>query len=72
MILSMCLSIPFIFDSFNSLATTQIYNSTHDMTDPWIASVGVCLLSIFSGILIYKLYIRPKKILEIKDSLLEV
>ena len=68
----MCLSIPFIFDSFNSLVTTQIYDATQSMSNPWYASVGVCLLSMFAGMWVYKLYIRPKKILEIKDSLIEI
>lgn len=70
MILSMCLSLPFIFDSFNSLATTQIYDHTHNMSDPWYASVGVGLLSIMAGVLIYKVYIRPRAIVEAKDSLI--
>ena len=58
MVLSMSLSIPFIFDSVNSLVTTQIYNATGNASDPYFVSTGVCGLSIISGLLIYKFYIR--------------
>jgi hypothetical protein len=61
MVLSLCLSLPFVLDSVNSIATTHIYDATHNISDPWYASVGVCGLSLLCGLIIYKRYISKEK-----------
>lgn len=70
MVLSLCLSLPFVLDSVNSVATTHIYDATQDIADPWFASVGVCGLSLLAGIIIYKRYISREKPPKKRDSLL--
>ena len=62
MVLSMSLSIPFMFDSINSLVTTQIYNATNNVSDPYLVSAGVCGLSVSCALVIYFIYIRSKNV----------
>jgi MFS family permease len=57
-VLSMCLSLPFLFYALDSVVTTQLYDSTNAMSVPWYASTAVCLLSFLSGLAIFQIYIR--------------
>lgn len=68
--MSLCLSIPFLMDSVNSFLTTRIYDATGDMATPWEISVGICLISFLSGLIVYRIYIRKATQRNIKDSLL--
>lgn len=60
-VLSVALSLPFIFDSLNSVVTTRVYDSTNSMVLPWYIGIVVCIFSIISAIFLYKIYIVDKK-----------
>jgi len=57
-VMSVALSLPFVFDSLNSLLTTHIYDWTETMTIPYLIGVIVCVISLLSGFLIMKLYVK--------------
>lgn len=61
MVMSIALSLPFIFDSINSLVTTRVYDATASMSLPWYIGAAVCLLSFLAGVLILKIYVYPSK-----------
>jgi MFS family permease len=60
-VMSVALSLPFIFDSLNSLVTTRVYDATNSMIYPWYIGIIVCIFSLIAGLLLYKLYLIPRK-----------
>jgi hypothetical protein len=69
--MSVALSLPFIFDSINSLLTTHIYDWTEAMVIPYLIGVIVCIISLLSGFLVIKLYVKPpNKIKKNQESLI--
>lgn len=57
-VMSIALSLPFIFDSLNSLVTTRVYDYTSTMVWPWGIGIIVSIVSVISGFLLYFLFIR--------------
>jgi len=53
-IAGLALSLPFAFDALNSVTTTTVYNETHNLPLCWWIGVGVCFLSVGSGIWLNK------------------
>ena len=60
-VLSVALSLPFVFDSLNSLVTTRVYDATNSMVLPWYIGIGVSILSIIAAVALYYVYVSPKK-----------
>jgi len=60
-VLSVALSLPYVFDSLNSLVTTRVYDARHSMVFPWYIGIGVSVLSIIAAVALYYAYISPKK-----------
>jgi MFS family permease len=57
-VMSIGLSLPFIFDSLNSLVTTRVYDSTQAMIWPWSIGIIVSIISVTSGFVLYFFFIR--------------
>lgn len=57
-VMGLALSLPFLFDSINSIVTTITYDSTHSMALPWVIGCGVCLLSLAAGLALIKIYVN--------------
>jgi hypothetical protein len=59
-VLAIALSLPMVFDSINSLVTTRVYDATNSMIIPWYIGISVCLLSLLSGVILYKYFVYSK------------
>lgn len=69
MVISVALSLPFLFDAINSVVTTRVYDATGKMVYPWYIGTAVALSCIVSGWILYKNYIAKKS--KSNESLLE-
>jgi hypothetical protein len=58
--MGVCLSLPFLMDSFNSAITTAVYDATGYMPLPWYIGSVICLLSLFTAMILHKKYLRSK------------
>jgi hypothetical protein len=59
-VLSVALSLPYVFDSLNSLVTTRVYDATNSMVLPWYIGIGVSILSIIAAFALYHVYVSTK------------
>lgn len=69
MVISVALSLPFLFDAINSVVTTRVYDVTGKMVYPWYIGTAVAFSCIVSGWILYKNYIVKKS--KSNESLLE-
>lgn len=44
-----CLTVPFLFNSMNSILTAVLYDHTDSMTIPLVVGTGVAAISLLSG-----------------------
>jgi hypothetical protein len=58
--MGICLSLPFLMDSFNSAVTTAVYNATGYMALPWYIGSAVCLISLLAALVLNRRYLEPK------------
>ena len=49
-VLSIAITLPFVFDSLNSVVTTFVYDQTHNLPLGWWIGCCFCLVSLISGI----------------------
>lgn len=54
------LALPFFFDAVNSVVTTAVYDSTHNLPLPWYIGGGVCGLSLVCGVIMNSKIIKEE------------
>jgi hypothetical protein len=62
--MGICLCLPFVCDALNSIITTEVYDATHYMALTWYIATGFCLISLVTGFIIDKKYLRQMEAIQ--------